>query len=246
MRIGIITAMYEEMLPIYKEYGKNMKMEECTISNIKIIKIEDINNKIYLVKSGIGEIRAAIATQVLLSHFDVEIILNFGFVGAISNKVRLNDLVIVEKAVHYQFDLSAINNIPKGQYNNRHGIYFNLDNELIGKIYEKTLESFKKVTLASGDEFIASKKRKEELNKTFGADICDMELAGIAMVCEMNDIPLASLKIVSDNADQEANQTFEETVEKGTTKYEKYISKIIEASEEFFKHLAPKLKNREN
>ena len=56
MRIGIITAMYEEMLPIYKEYGKNMKMEECTISNIKIIKIEDINNKIYLVKSGIGEI----------------------------------------------------------------------------------------------------------------------------------------------------------------------------------------------
>ena len=244
MRIGIITAMYEEMLPIYKEYGKNMKMEECTISNIKIIKIEDINNKIYLVKSGIGEIRAAIATQVLISHFDVEIILNFGFVGAISNKVRLNDLVILEKAVHYQFDLSAINNIPKGQYNNRHGIYFNLDNELIGKIYEKTLESFKMVTLASGDEFIASKKRKEELNKTFGADICDMELAGIAMVCEMNDVSLASLKIVSDNADQEANQTFEETVEKGMTKYEKYISKIIEASEEFFKHLAPKVKNR--
>ena len=63
------------------------------------------------------------------------------------------------------------------------------------------------------------------------------------MVCEMNDVSLASLKIVSDNADQEANQTFEETVEKGMTKYEKYISKIIEASEEFFKHLAPKVNN---
>ena len=72
-----------------------------------------------------------------------------------------------------------------------------------------------------------------------------MELAGIAMACEMNNIPLASLKIVSDNADQEANQTFEETVQKGMTKYEKYISKIIEATEEFFKHLAPKIKNQE-
>ena len=52
-------------------------------------------------------------------------------------------------------------NLDKSSIISKLAEYFNLDNELIGKIYEKTLESFKMVTLASGDEFIASKKRFE-------------------------------------------------------------------------------------
>ena len=225
MRIGIVTAMYEETKPLYERLatGKKINTEIKAGMNISIAKYN--KHTIYLINCGIGEIRAAMATQILVDNYKVERILNFGFVGALSNKCKLNDLVIVDKTVHYQFDLEKINGTPKGQYNNRQQLYFITDQDITAKIQQKT--SIKAVTLASGDEFIAETTKKDWLVATFNADICDMEMAGISLVCENNKVPAVSLKIVSDNANEEANQTFEETVKKGVTKYETILEEVL-------------------
>lgn len=48
----------------------------------------------------------------------------------------------------------------------------------------------KLVTVASGDVFVTKNDDKHRLAKEFGADICEMELAGIAIACERNNVPL--------------------------------------------------------
>ena len=62
--------------------------------------------KIYLIKSGIGEIYASSATQLLISEYKVDLIMNFGVCGSLNSSVGLLDTVIVKGVVQYDFDLS--------------------------------------------------------------------------------------------------------------------------------------------
>lgn len=226
MKIGIVTAMYEETKPLYQKLSTTGNAKTETIAGMNIFTTTYGKHSIYLINSGIGEIRATIATQILIDHYKVERILNFGFVGALSDKFKINDLAIVDKVVHYHFDLEKINGTPKGQYNNRQGIFFDADKDIVKRIQKHT--NLNTVILASGDEFIAESEKKKDLVKRYKADICDMEMAGIALTCEQNNIPYASIKVVSDNANEEADQSFEETVSKGITKYEAIFDEIVE------------------
>ena len=87
----------------------------------------------------------------------------------------------------------------------------------------------KLVTVASGDVFVTSSEDKHRLAKEFGADICEMELAGIAIACERNNVPLFSVKVVSDKADESANVSFLSIVEKGVAGSEKILPEILKA-----------------
>ena len=92
MRIAIITAMAEETLPIFKKLGN--VVAQNTISGVAISQIEYDGDTIYLATSGVGEIKAALAVQLLVDLFDVEAVLNFGFVGAVNKNLDLCELVV--------------------------------------------------------------------------------------------------------------------------------------------------------
>ena len=161
--------------------------------------------------------------------FDVEVVLNFGFVGSLNPALNIGDLVVVEKAVHSAIDFRFIDGTVLGQYDRRSDLYFYCDKNIISYVRNILPVDTKIVTLSSEDAFIADKTKKEMLRKTFKADICDMEMIGILLVCERNNVPALSLKVVSDSADSEANQDFKITLENGITKYEQYIPSIIAA-----------------
>ena len=78
MRIAIITAMAEETLPIFKKLG-NVGAQN-TISGVAISQIEYDGDTIYLATSGVGEIKAALAVQLLVDLFDVEAVLNLSLI----------------------------------------------------------------------------------------------------------------------------------------------------------------------
>ena len=109
MRIAIITAMAEETLPILEKTGG--VVAEDSVSGVAIKQIETGKHTIYLATTGIGEIRAATAVQMLVDLFDVEAVLNFGFVGSLNRSIPVGELVLVERAVHYQFDISAVDGL---------------------------------------------------------------------------------------------------------------------------------------
>lgn len=227
MRIGIITAMAEETLPVYRKLG-NVVAEDC-VSGVAIKQIEAEGHTIYLATSGIGEIRAALAVQLLVDLFDVEAIVNFGFVGSLNPALSVGELIVVERAVHHQFDISAVNGTPLGCYDGKDSPYFYTDKQIADKLRALLPYKLRNVVAASGDKFVADSATKAFLRDTFGADICEMEIAGICLAAERNNVPVFSLKVVSDGADEEATVSFGEVLEKGITNYEEVLPYLLKA-----------------
>ena len=87
MRIGIITAMAEEMLPIYLELGN--VTAQSKIHGALVRKIELADDTLYLATCGVGEINAATTAQLLVDLFDIEVLLNFGFVGTLKANIAV-------------------------------------------------------------------------------------------------------------------------------------------------------------
>lgn len=228
MRIAIITAMAEETLPILKKIGNIVG--ESTIAGVTIRQIEMEGNTIYLATSGVGEIKAGLTVQVLKDLFDVEVVLNFGFVGALNSALSIGELVICKRVCHYQFDVTLIDKDRLvGQYVGMKDNFYYLDTHLIHNVMHNLARQLRLVSVASGDKFVAGKEMKENLHNTFKCDICEMELAGLAIACERNDLPLFSMKVVSDKADESASESFDVVVGKGMSKYEELLPSIIKA-----------------
>ena len=132
MRIGIVTAMAEETLPIYRKLGG--VVEKSAIHGAHVCRIELSGNTVYLATCGVGEINAALTAQTLVDLFDVEVILNFGFVGSLNPAIGVGELVIADRVCHYQFDTSRIDGTKVGQYLDKDDIYFKLDGALIDAV----------------------------------------------------------------------------------------------------------------
>lgn len=227
MRIGIVTAMAEETFPILDRLGNIVA--QSTISGVRVCKAQLGAHTVYLATGGVGEIRAAMTMQMLKDLFDIDVALNFGFVGALDPSLKQGELLLARRVCHYQFDSSAIDGTIPGQYDGKKDRYFYLDGALIDRVLLATRRPLKQVSVASGDVFIANAEMKRRLREDFECDICEMELAALALVCERNRIPLLSLKVVSDSADENSPISFPEVVRGAMTKYEELLPDIIAA-----------------
>ena len=58
--------------------------------------------------------------------------------------------------------------------------------------------------IASGDQFISSAARKEQIVSTFGAIACEMEGAAVGQVCYVNQVPFCVLRAISDGANDDS------------------------------------------
>ena len=68
------------------------------------------------------------------------------------------------------------------------------------------------VICASADKFVADPEAKINLNKQFGAHICEMEAAGIVLICNRNNVPCLLIKSVSDSIEGGAEE-FRNTID---------------------------------
>lgn len=193
-RIGMIVAI--EIDSVLKRYGRPVSEKEAAGCRI----FEYVTERYLLVVAhcGVGEIAAATATQYLITAYGVDLILNFGIVGGLTDDMCRTKACVVEKVVHYDFDTSAIDDgaVP-GRYMQYPDVFIPMDL----RIFEKALGAYpalKPVVCASGDKFLADPDVKAALHDRYGADICEMEAAGIAMTCDRNGIPCLLVKIVSD------------------------------------------------
>lgn len=240
MRIGIITAMAEETLPILAKLGG--VVAEDSVSGVEIRQIETGKHTVYLATSGIGEIRAALAVQLMVDLFDIEAVLNFGFVGSLNKNIPVGELVLVERAVHYQFDIGAVDGLPAGCYDHKEEPYFYTDKEILSKVQNALPRPLRTVTAASGDKFVADSEFRKMLRDTFFGDICEMEIAGICLAAERNGLPVFSMKVVSDGADEKATVSFGEVLENGLSKYEQLLPVVLDVIGEVQNRAKPPVK----
>lgn len=203
MKIGLIVAIEGELLAMLE--SNSFKYEETIENCFKVIKTIINSNEVYIVKSGCGEIDASSATQFLITKYSVDLILNFGIVGALKRDLKVSDLFLVKKVVHYDYDTSKIDGTKVAQYLEFNDVYMETKGELYKKIYG-IMPSIKNVICASGDKFIEDKVVKERLANLYDASICDMESAAIVRICFKNNIEAIIIKCISDTFDGDAKE----------------------------------------
>ena len=192
-QIGLLVAV--EMESVFARYGTPGKAERR--GGFDVFRYENENYVLHVIHSGIGEISAAAATQLLIDRYEVELIVNFGVVGGLTEEMSQTKTCVVKRVVHYDFDLSGIDPVQPAQYPGYPEIYLPADEKLVEKACIACPE-LKPVTCASADKFVGNPTDKERLHRLYGADICEMESAGVLLTCRRCEIPCLMIKAVSD------------------------------------------------
>lgn len=215
--IGVIAAMQEEMKEI-KNIMNNI--EEKNVYDLKIFLGRIGDKKIILTECGIGKVNAARVTQILIDKFEIDTIINVGSAGALNPKLQIGDIVIGEKILQHDFDITAFGH-PKGYISNV-GLEIESDKSLIDKM-KKAIQAVslrdEKIeigVIASGDIFCTEIKMKEKIRKKFNADAVEMEGAAIAQVCILCKIPFIIIRGISDTPNGNNNITFDKYLVKAS------------------------------
>lgn len=193
MRIGLLIAIRRELETFLKS---GEAKEEETVAGKTIYKTRMEGHEIYAVQSGCGETDAAAATMLLIVKYNCDIILNFGVTGALDPSLKVEELFVVEKALPYGLDTSAIDPVKPGQYTEYPDEFIPLDSGL-ADLVTREMPEIRKVAAASGDRFVDDRGEKLRLRE-MGCGICDMEIAAIARVCERSGVKCLSIKCISD------------------------------------------------
>ena len=175
--------------------------------------IKDIKNHDVLV-TGIGKVNASSKlTETLIKH-DVKAIYNVGFAGA-SHHYQVGDIIIIKDASYHDFDLSLFG-YEKGQVPHL-PLNFLSDQNLFNVALSKFKEA-KIGHLYTGDYFMS-----EAVDFPY---IVDMEGTALYHVAYMKNIPILSIKIVSDIVGMDQHYENYKAFEKD--KGSKAIAKIVD------------------
>ena len=174
-------------------------------------------------KCGVGKVFSAMAAQTLIDRFAVTKLINIGVAGGVGVGLHVGDMVLSTDAVQHDFDVTALG------YAVGHNMDVSSDpakptrypadeelRERFKAAAQKTLPAdcgLLEGTVASGDQFVDSAAKKEELRERFGAVACEMEGAAMAQVAYCQQVPFLIVRTLSDLADGEAPISFREMVQ---------------------------------
>ncbi len=212
-QIGILVAMEEELEEVKKEMKE---INKKTIYELEFF-VGKIQEKMcILVKCGVGKVNAARVTQILISSFSVNFVINIGAAGALNDNLKIGDIVIGKYLVQHDFDITAFGH-NKGYISNVGDKIYSDSNllEYVQKIINnKKDKSFeiKFGIIASGDIFCTDVSMKQKIVKKFEADCVEMEGAAIAQVCYLDNIPFIVIRSISDTPNGNNAITFDEFV----------------------------------
>lgn len=224
-RISIIFAMKEELDSLLK-YLKIEK--EYNIFDLKFYEGMIHNNYCILTESGVGKVNSARCTQILIDNMDVDMIINIGVAGGISEKLKVCDIVIGEKLVQHDFDITAFNH-EKGYIPNV-GVYIDSDTYLVNIAKECINNKKYNVVsgiIASGDIFCTESWMSKKINIKFNALCVEMEGASIAQVCYLSNIPFIVIRSISDVPNNNNVLTYEEFLNESSKNVSNFIYEII-------------------
>ncbi len=221
-RIGIIFAMYEELEEMLKLVKLNrinkiydLDFYECTVNNKECI----------LVESGVGKVNASRSTQILIDNYSLDYILNIGVAGGIDNKLDVCDIVISDKLVQYDFDITAFDH-PKG-YIPKVGVYVECDKYLRNLALSINKDNVYSGTIATGDMFCTNIELSKKIKEEFNALAVEMEGASIGMTSYLSKIPFLVIRSISDVLGKDNLITYDKFLKKSSTEVAEFTLKII-------------------
>ena len=208
MKFGIIAAMEEELktLLLTLEDKKEVVVLGKTYYEGRIGQHE-----VVLVQSGIGKVMSAMSVAILAETFGVDAIINTGSAGAVSEGLAIGDVVIADRLVYHDVDVTAFG-YAYGQMAGQE-LYYQADQTLMASL-QKVLNQqgiHNHVGLiATGDSFIAGQEKVDTIKHHFPEVLAvEMEGAAVAQAAQAAGKPFLVIRAMSDTAHGAANISFE-------------------------------------
>jgi len=197
-----------------------------TILGVRFVTGTLKGRSVVVASSGVGKVNAAMCATLLIDHFMPGEVIFSGIAGGIDPGLHPGDIVIGEKTAHH--DMGTLD--PEGMHYRGmrspvdwqpNPVYFDADPRLLlaaeaarkSVSLEKIASSEGERTpvivrgiIVTGDVFVASPAKKEELRKGLQADAVEMEGAAVAQVCRELGVPCLVIRSISDTADAKARQ----------------------------------------
>jgi len=186
MNSVFVIAMESEADAVLRHLSDVLKFEECGRTVYQgVLKGEETA----VVVCGVGKVNAAAGTQYAIDHFAPERIVNIGVAGGIDSSMKVAEVYSVSKCFQCDFDLSEINEAPKGSPNEYDTPFFALS---------PFDEALPQAVVATGDSFANDDADRDFVRGEMGAGLRDMELGAIAHVCKRAGVKCCAVKAVSD------------------------------------------------
>jgi adenosylhomocysteine nucleosidase len=172
--------------------------------------------------TGVGKVNAAMTTALLIERFSPTAAIFSGVAGALDPELQPGDVVIGETLVQhdlvYHTDEGAV---PRSVRNPASGV----ENPIVLPASPRLLARAREVagrveleavggapraprllfgTIATGDSFVGSRAKREELRQKLGARAVEMEGAAVAQVCHQHGVPFLVVRGLSDRAGSDA------------------------------------------
>lgn len=207
--LGLIGAMDSEVCELKNDMTIN---KVTTMAGMEFCQGCMYGKDIVVVKCGVGKVNAAVCTQILVDKFAVSAVVNTGIAGALNNDIDICDIVISKDAIEHDLDVTPLG-YERGIIPDMNTSVFGSDESLMKLALESAKEAKVGVNVfvgrvVSGDQFIAGKEKKDDLESRFSGDCAEMEGAAIAHVAYLNDIPCLIIRSISDKADGSADMDY--------------------------------------
>tara|TARA_Y100000739_G_C20525324_1_gene426215 strand:+ start:198 stop:989 length:792 start_codon:yes stop_codon:yes gene_type:complete len=242
MHIGLLCAMPEE---IGSTIGNLKNTFETNWGDLKITSGEWFDSRasspslyISAAWSGWGKVSSArAATRLLGTSFKgrgIDLLLFTGVAGSASSKLKQWDIILPSELVQYDMDarplfrkyeIPALNKDRIASITKWTEWASTSLKDSISKNILKNFRNVKTGLVATGDKFISEESLIENLSKELpGLCAVEMEGAAVAQVSVQEKVPWLIVRVISDEADKSASQTFSDFLKD----YEKYSWHLIE------------------
>ena len=166
--------------------------------------------------SGVCKVNAAVAAQILISHYQSDAVILAGVAGGLDESVRVLDTVIPEQCAYHDVSQDILTEFHPWMPS----IWFRADPQLLDaarRAGQKAGFPVKFGSLVTGGQFIADEERKR-LREEFSPLAVDMETAAAAHVCYVNQIPFLAVRTITDTEQEDGQENFELNCEQASAR----------------------------
>lgn len=217
--IGIIVAEEKELIAV-KEIMKNI--EEINLYEKIFYKGIIENKNVIVVKSNVGKVNSSRVCQILIDRFDINLVINVGTAGSVNNKLDIGDVVVADRLVQYDFDVTPFGR-KLGEIENI-GEYLEINKNLLNLFNGIDVNIG---CIASGDKFIVEREEKDNIRNTFNALCIEMEGASIGQVCYLDKVPYLVIRSITDKLDGSSKVDFETFLGEASKKVAEILYSVI-------------------
>ena len=233
--IGIISAMDNEIDLLLKEAVID---RVDTVADVKYHVGSLHGHPVVITRSGIGKVRAASGITTMLNTYQISKVIFTGIAGGVADEPQVLDEVIATRLVEHDYGVYSNDGFRwrSGDpgFGGEPGLYYDCDPQLIQLAYDAAVDVVGKDhvfkgTIATGDQFIANSEYVQKLRNDYDAYACEMEGAAAAVVCIRYETPFVVIRALSDKADGNAHESYENFGNNAADHSSRIVLKMLDA-----------------